>query len=31
MTPEEFSAYIDSEIAKAEKLQPMGDDKPQQR
>jgi tripartite-type tricarboxylate transporter receptor subunit TctC len=31
MTPEEFSAYIDSEIAKAEKLQPMGDDKPQSR
>jgi tripartite-type tricarboxylate transporter receptor subunit TctC len=31
MTPEEFSAYIDSEIAKAEKLQAIGDDQPQQR
>jgi tripartite-type tricarboxylate transporter receptor subunit TctC len=31
MTPEEFSAYIDSEIAKAEKLQATGDDKPQHR
>jgi tripartite-type tricarboxylate transporter receptor subunit TctC len=31
MTPEEFSAYIDSEIAKAEKLQASGDDKSQSR
>ena len=28
MTPEQFSAYVDSEIAKAEKLQATGDDKP---
>jgi tripartite-type tricarboxylate transporter receptor subunit TctC len=28
MTPEQFSAYVDSEIAKAEKLQVTGDDKP---
>jgi tripartite-type tricarboxylate transporter receptor subunit TctC len=28
MTPEQFSAFIDSEIAKAERLQVMGDDKP---
>jgi tripartite-type tricarboxylate transporter receptor subunit TctC len=28
MTPEQFSAYVDSEIAKAEKLQAMGDGKP---
>jgi tripartite-type tricarboxylate transporter receptor subunit TctC len=28
MSPEKFSAYIDSEIAKAEKLQATGDDKP---
>jgi tripartite-type tricarboxylate transporter receptor subunit TctC len=31
MTPEEFSAYIDSEIAKTEKLQAISDDKPQSR
>jgi tripartite-type tricarboxylate transporter receptor subunit TctC len=31
MTPEKFSAYIDSEIAKAEKLQAIGDGKPQNR
>jgi tripartite-type tricarboxylate transporter receptor subunit TctC len=31
MTPEKFSAYIDSEIAKAEKLQATGDDQPQNR
>jgi tripartite-type tricarboxylate transporter receptor subunit TctC len=28
MTPEQFSAFVDSEIAKAEKLQVTGDDKP---
>jgi tripartite-type tricarboxylate transporter receptor subunit TctC len=28
MTPEQFSAYIESEIVKAAKLQKMGDDKP---
>jgi tripartite-type tricarboxylate transporter receptor subunit TctC len=28
MTPEQFSTYLDSEIAKVEKLQAMGDDKP---
>jgi len=28
MTPEQFSAFIDSEIAKAEKLQVTGDGKP---
>jgi tripartite-type tricarboxylate transporter receptor subunit TctC len=28
MTPEQFSAFIDGEIAKAEKLQVTGDDKP---
>ena len=27
-TPEQFSAFVDSEIAKAEKLQVTGDDKP---
>jgi hypothetical protein len=27
-TPEEFAAYLDSEIAKAEKLQGFGDSKP---
>ena len=31
MTPEEFAAYIDSEIAKAEKLQAISDDQRQQR
>ena len=29
MTPEQFSAYVDREIAKADKLQPSGGDKPQ--
>src|SRR5262245_23628368 len=28
MTPEQFSAFVDGEIAKAEKLQVTGDDKP---
>jgi tripartite-type tricarboxylate transporter receptor subunit TctC len=28
MTPEQFSAFVDGEIAKAEKLQATGDDKP---
>ena len=27
-TPEEFAAFLDSEIAKAEKLQNLGDGKP---
>jgi tripartite-type tricarboxylate transporter receptor subunit TctC len=31
MSPEKFSAYINSEIAKAEKLQATGDDKPPNR
>ncbi len=27
MTPDQFSAFLDSEIAKAEKLQVLGDEK----